>query len=112
MSIYFIYITLIYTHWKTWKDKRNTRQRFYIKKEFEYLCVATLGDGRVRSSFVVVRRKGRSSYSSYAIIKAPKKIQIKQIRGGNVFFFTLNGDGQLAKQKRRRGQTNPKKKMK
>jgi hypothetical protein len=57
------------------RQKKYKTQGFYIKKEFEYLCVVTLGDGRVSSSFVVVKRRGRSSYSSYAIRKAPKKFK-------------------------------------
>jgi hypothetical protein len=81
------------------------------------LCIATLGDGRISSSFVVVRRKRRrrrrrSSYFFYAIRKTPKKIQIKQIKGGgDCIFFSFNGDGQLAKQRRRRGQKKNKEEM-
>jgi hypothetical protein len=58
---------------------------------------------------VVVRRRGRSSYSSYGIKTTPKKIQIKEKKGENMvffFFFFLQWRWQLAKQKRRRGPTN------
>jgi hypothetical protein len=69
------------------------------------LCVVTLGDEGISSSFVVVRR--RSSYSSYGIRTTPKKIQIKQKRMGKyVCFFFLQWRWQLAKQKRRRGPKN------
>jgi hypothetical protein len=64
------------------------------------LCVATLGDGRVRSSFVVVRRRGRSSYYSYAIIKAPQSNKTNKKGGRDIYvFFSFNDDGQLAKQR-------------
>jgi hypothetical protein len=56
------------------------------------LCVATLANGRISSSFMVVRK--RSSYYSYAIRKTSQNFQIKQIKRG--------GGGGQKKQKTRR----------
>jgi len=76
------------------------------------LCVATLGDGRITYSFVVVRRT-RSSYSSYAIRKTSQKIQIKQIKrggGGGFFFFRKKGRGGWEKKKKKKEEKKKKKK--
>jgi len=50
---------------------------------------------------VVVRRRGRSSYSSYGIKTTPKKNQIKEKKRGKIwfFFFSFNGDGNLQNKK-------------
>jgi hypothetical protein len=72
-------------------QKKYKAQGFYIENKFEYLCVVTLGDGGISSSFLVVRRRGRISYSSYGIRTTPPKKQnkTKQRRKGKYicFFF-------------------------
>jgi hypothetical protein len=64
---------------------------------------------------VVVRRRGRSSYSSYAIRKAPQKIQIKQRSGGGggcMLFFPSMVMGNLQKERRKIFLKKEKKKIK
>jgi hypothetical protein len=68
------------------RQKKYKAQGFYIDFFFEYLCLVTLGDGGISSSFVVVRIRGKSFYSSYAIKTTPKKIQLKQRARGNICF--------------------------